>query len=418
MQRFAVLRHRDYRLFWIGFVISVSGEQLLWMMKPWLIYEISGSTTYLGINALAQAVPATVLALLGGVIADKFDQRKLLIGVQAAQIAILSVLAILALSGAIEVWHMFVASFIRGGVSAFENPARQSMFPHLVSREAIPNAVALNATVHPGTAIGAPVLGGIILASVLGATGSPRFAAGAVLLVAIVAAAVYAAILAQVHLPPVVRSRGGMVGDMAAGVRFIWRDRIFALLIGVAYYNMFFGMSLNILFPVFAKDVLHVGPDVLGGMYGAMGIGSLVGVIVASQRAAPSQRGQMLVGGGLLLGAAMAGFALSPVYWVSLVTLFGVGAGAALVMVSIQQSLQMLVTNEFRGRVMGVWSLVHSGVQPLGAMQFSSIAALAGAPVSLVFGGLMVIAGAVFLAVRRPIERLRAAEQDELRVTR
>jgi MFS family permease len=156
MQRFAALRHRDYRLFWIGFIISVSGQQLLWMLEPWLIYEISGSKTYLGVNALAQAIPATALSLLGGVIADKFDQRKLLIAVQAAQIVLLSTVAALALTGLLEVWHIFIASFLRGAVGSFENPARQSMFPHLVSREAIPNAVALNATVHPGRRSGRP----------------------------------------------------------------------------------------------------------------------------------------------------------------------------------------------------------------------------------------------------------------------
>ncbi|HEY3117217.1 MAG TPA: MFS transporter [Chloroflexota bacterium] len=405
--RFAAFQYPDFRRFWIGFAVSISGQQMLWMLEPWLIYEISGSKAFLGINAIAQAVPATALVLLGGVIADKFDQRKVLIAVQAAQIAVLVGLMILALTELLQVWHIFVAAFLRGIITSFENPARQSMFPHLVRPEAIRNAVALSATIHPGTAIGAPVLGGILLALVLGATDSPRIAAGAVLLVAIAAAATYALILAKVYLPPIKRTRsGGMASDMAEGVRFVWRNRIFSILIGLAYYNMFFGISLSVLFPIIAKDVLHTGPDALGVMYGAMGIGSLAGVFAAAHFSGPERQRYMLIGGPLLLGASMIGLAVTPVFWLSLVVLFGVGAGGSVFSVAIQQNVQMLVTNEFRGRVMALWSLVHSSVRPMGEMQFSGIAALVSAPLSLILSGVMVLVGAAFLVTRGPTQRL------------
>src|SRR4051812_14910779 len=124
-QRFAALRHRDFRLYWIGFVISISGQQMLWMLEPWLIYELSGSTIFLGANALAQAIPSTALVLIGGVIADKFDQKKLLIGVQLAYITLLGLLAALAFAGWLDVWHMVGAAFVRSAPGSFENPARQ-----------------------------------------------------------------------------------------------------------------------------------------------------------------------------------------------------------------------------------------------------------------------------------------------------
>ena len=270
--RFSALRHRDFRLYWIGFLVSISGQQMLWMVQPWLIYELSGSKVYLGLNALAQAVPATALVLLGGVVADKFDQRKLLIGMQGVYIALLGVLATLALTELLVVWHIFVVSFIHSGVSSFENPARQSMFPHLVDRDAMPNAVAMNSSVHPATRIFAPGLGGLILAGALAVTDSPRVAGGTVLLLAIGGVAVYALMLMRVHLPPVKRSRGGtMLSDIAAGTKFIWRNRIVAHLIGMAYYNMFFGISLGVLFPVIAKDIFEVGPFWLGMMWTSTG---------------------------------------------------------------------------------------------------------------------------------------------------
>src|SRR5439155_24288644 len=159
--------------------------------------------------------------------------------------------------------------------------------------------------------------------------------------------------------------------------------------------------------------VLHVGPDVLGVMWGAMGIGSLAGVVAASNLAAARYQQRILVGGQLLLGCSMLGFALTPIYWLSLVLLFGMGLGSSAFNVSIQQNLQMLVPDDFRGRVLGVWSIVHSSVRPLGEMQFSAIAAIATASLSIVFSGAMIVGCALFLTFnRRPLESLIRAREE------
>ncbi len=403
LARFRALRHRDFRLYWIGFVVSISGQQMLWMVQPWLIYEISGSKVYLGVNALAQAVPATVLVLLGGVIADKFDQRKLLIGMQAAYIVLLGALAALALTEFLVVWHIFVISFLHSAVSSFENPARQSMFPHLVDRDAMPNAVAMNSSVHPATRILAPGLGGLILAGALAVTDSARIAGGTVMLLALGGVAVYALMLMRVHMPPVKRSRGGtLLSDMAEGGRFIWRNRIFAHLIGVAYYNMFFGISLGVLFPVVAKDILDVGPFWLGMMHTATGVGSVAGVVVAAVLVHPRHQHRLLVGGSVTLGVSMVLFAWSTIYFLSLGLLFALGTGASALNVAVQANLQMMVPNDFRGRVMGIWSIVHTSVRSMGEIQLSSIAAVVSAPFALALSGGMVVVFALFFAARNP----------------
>jgi MFS family permease len=389
---------------------------MLWMLEPWLIYEISGSKMALGLNALAQAIPATVLVLLGGVIADRFDQRKLLIAMQAASIGLLAILAALALTETLQVWHIFAIAFVHSAVGSFENPARQSMFPHLVPRDAMANAVALNSAIHPATRIGAPVLGGFILAAVLAATGSPLIAAGVVILITLAGIAVYVLTLLLVKMPPVTRARRGSVMDnMAEGVRFIWRNPVFSFIIGIAYYHMFFGISMYILFPVIAKDVLQVGPEVLGVMWAAMGAGSLCGVIVASNLSHVSHQRYLLIGGQALLGLAMIAFAVTPIYWLSLVLLFIAGVGSSAFNVSNQQNLQLLVPNQFRGRVMGVWSVVHSSVRPFGEMQFSGLAAVLSAPLAIVFGGAMIVASAVFWTVyRTPMQSLMALREEAL----
>jgi MFS family permease len=395
--RFSALQHRDFRIFWIGYVISVSGQQMLWMLEPWLIYEMTGSKILLGVNALAQAIPATALVLVGGVIADKFDQRKLLIIVQIGNIVLLTLLAVLALTEVLSVWHIVAIAFTRSAVGSFENPARQSMFPHLVSREAMPNAVGLNSAIHPGTRIGAPVLGGFILAFIMDLTNSPQIAAGTVLLLTVAGIGIYTLMLLKIHLPPVKRAHAGsMLKGMAEGARFIWEQKIFAFLIGIAWYTMFCGISFTILLPVIAKDILDVGPGSLGTMWAAQGIGSMVGVILASHYSKPSEQRRSLIGAPILLGGSMIVLALTPIYWVSLVVFVLIGTGASAGNVAVQQNLQMLVPSQLRGRVMGVWSIVHTSIRPMGETQFTAVAHLVSAPLALIVSGVMLIAASVF----------------------
>ncbi len=407
--RFSALRHRDFRLYWVGFVVSVSGQQMQWMIEGWLIYQLSGSALLLGVNGVAQLVPSMALTLFGGALADKFDQRKLLVTVQMLFIVVLGALAAMGLLGLLTAWHVIAGGFVLSAIGAFEGPARQAMFPHLVPRDAMPSAVALNAMIHPGTRVLAPVLGGLFSAVVFDASASASVAGGAIFALAAFAVAVYAGTLLRVRLPVVTRARGRTVlGDMADGVKYIWRQRIFTFLIGMAYYNMLFGISMSVLFPVFAKDVLFVGPEGLGFMWGAMGVGSVAGVFVASSFTLPTQQRPLLVGGSLTLGLFMIAFALSTWYWVSLVLLFVIGLGASAFNVAIQTNLQMLVANELRGRVMGIWSMVHTSVRPAGEMQFGAVAALLCAPIAFIVSGALIIAFALaYVAPSSQIRRLR-----------
>ena len=407
--RFSALRHRDFRLYWVGFVVSVSGQQMQWMIEGWLIYQLSGSALLLGVNGAAQLVPSTALTLFGGALADKFDQRKLLVTVQMLFIVVLGALAAMGLLGLLTAWHVIAGGFVLSTIGAFEGPARQAMFPHLVSRDAMPSAVALNAMIHPGTRVLAPIAGGLLSAVVFDVSDSASVAGGAVFALAAFAVAIYAAMLLRVRLPVVMRARGRTVlGDMADGVKYIWRQRIFTFLIGMAYYNMLFGISMSVLFPVFAKDVLGVGPEGLGFMWGAMGVGSVAGVFVASSFTLPAQQRPLLVSGSLALGLSMIAFALSTWYWVSLLLLFVIGLGASAFNVAIQTNLQMLVANELRGRVMGIWSMVHTSVRPAGEMQFGAVAALLSAPLAFIVSGALIIAFALaYVAPSGQMRRLR-----------
>ncbi len=394
--RFDALRHRGFRLYWIGFVVSVSGQQMQWMAEGWLIYELSGSAFLLGVNGAAQFVPSTALTLFGGALADKFDQRRLLIAAQALYILALGTLAALGILGLLTAWLVIAGGFVLSAIGAFEGPARQAMFPHLAPREAMPSAVALNAAIHPSTRVFAPVVGGFVSAYALDSSGSASVAGGVVFALTAIAVAVYATMLLQVRLPPVVRARGrSVLADMRAALGYLWRERTLAFLVGTAYFNMAFGVSVSILFPVFAEDILGVGPEGLGLMWGATGVGSVTGVIIASGMTQPRQQRTLLTGGPAAMGAFMLAFALSDFYWLSLGLLFAFGSGASVLNVGVQTNMQMLVANEFRGRVMGIWSMVHTSVRPVGELQFGGMAALLSAPIAVAAGAGAVLAFAL-----------------------
>ena len=407
--RFSALRHRDFRLYWVGFVIAVSGQQMQWMIEGWLIYQLSGSAVLLGVHGIVQFIPSTALTLFGGALADKFDQRKLLIAMQLLFIVVLGALSALGLAGVLTAWHVIVGGFALSAIGSFEGPARQAMFPHLVPRDSMPSAVGLNAMIHPATRVGSPVIGGLVSAFVLDVSESASIAGGVVFAITAVAVVVYALMLFRVHLPPVVRSRGrNVLADMASALGYIRRERIFVFLIGTAYWNMAFGVALSVLYPIFAKDVLGVGPDGLGYMWGATGIGSVTGVFIASSLTAPNQQRGLFTSGAVTMGVFSIAFALSEWYWVSLGLLFAYGTGASMVNVAVQTNLQMLVANEFRGRVMGIWSMVHTSVRPVGELQFAGVAALASAPIAAIVGGVAVLAYTLgYLSRSGQVRRLR-----------
>ena len=392
-------------------MISISGQQMMWMAEGWLIYELSGSKLLLGLHGLAQAIPSVALTLLGGAIADRVDQRRLLMWLQPLQMLVVLVLAALGFAQILEAWHVIAGGFALSGVGAFEQPARESMFPHLIERRFMSQAIGLNAMVHPGSRVLAPVMAGFVLALVLGATSSAMTAGGVIFVVAALGFAVYGVFLYVIDLPPVRRvSRGNLLQNVGEGLRFTWRNRIFALLLGTMYWNTAFALAISILFPVIAKDILFLGPSGLGYMWMAQGIGSLMGAAWAASRGTTDGQGRYIIGGSIALGLSVIGVGLS--VWVPLTffLLWVTGIGGSSASVGIRTAIQLMVPDDFRGRVMSLWGMTHTAVRPLGEMQFGAMAAVAGAPFALTLGGVAVLVFAALVVI--PNKRIRA-----LRVT-
>ena len=407
--RFGVLRATQFRRWWIGYVISISGQQMMWMAEGWLIYELSGSKLLLGLHGLAQAIPSMALSLLGGAIADRVDQRRLLIALQPLQMLVVGVMAALGFAQVLVAWHVIAGGFALSAIGAFEQPARESMFPHLIERRYMSQAVGLNAMVHPGTRVLAPVMAGFLLAWVIETTASAMTAGGVIFVVAGVGFAVYAVFLYRVDLPRIERvSRGNLLENVGQGLRFTWQNRIFALLLGAMYWNTGFALAISVLFPVIAKDILGLGPSGLGYLWMAQGIGSLMGAAWAASHGGAHGQGRYIVGGSIVLGFAVVGVGLST--WVPLTffLLWVTGMGGSSASVGIRTAIQLMVPDDYRGRVMSLWGMTHTVVRPLGEMQFGALAAVMSAPFALALGGAAVLVF-VFLVVlpNREIRTLR-----------
>ena len=383
-------RYAQYRNYWFGMLASVGGFQVNSFGQLWLVHTLDDSFVVLGYVGLANAVPAIVLNLVGGVVADRFDKRRLIMIAQIGTASLVFLLGLLAVTGVVEVWHVLVIAFFAGAINAFNTPAQMALYPHLVDRKVLMSAVALNSSIWQGTRIIAPaVAGGLIW--LLG-TSSPFFLAG-------IGNIIFVLVVMRLNIAKTERAPGKKAfGDLLEGIRYIKGNPIFRILIGMTFFNSFFGMAYVTLMPVFADDILGVGSGGQGLMMSTGGVGALIATIYLAAKGNFKNRGFVLVGGAVMTGLFIAAFALST-DWVgslplAMALLFLFGMSTSVYMISIMSSLQMLVPNHLRGRVMGFYGMTWS-IMPLGGLYAGVIASLIGAPWAIAIGGLLVSAFAI-----------------------
>ena len=386
------LQYPAYRLYWIGMLVSVSGFQMFRAAQAWFVYELTGSPLFLGYAAAASAAPGIVFNLFGGVFADKLDKRLLVMATQAANAWLILLLGIMTLLDVVEVWHVLVIVFLSGSVEAFDTPARQAIYPHLIDRRAMMSAVALNSSVWSGNRIVAPAIAGFIIALTNMETS---------FFVAAFCFAVMAVVMVFLKVPAIPQGgRGNPIQDMFEGLSFIGRNSIFSFLIGMTFFNSFFGMAYVFLMPMFAQDSLGLGAGEYGTLLSAGGVGSLLVTLWLGSRRDTRYKGLLIIGGAVLFGISLIVFGVTSRYIgsfeLALAILFLMGAVTSTYMISIQSSLQMMVPDRMRGRVMGFYGMTWS-IMPLGGLQAGALANIAfiGAPFAVVIGGLAVAAFAV-----------------------
>jgi MFS family permease len=388
------MRYREYRNYWFGMLSAVGGFQIAMFGQFWLIHELTDSTVYLGYVGLANAVPAIILNLAGGVVADRFDKQRLIIVTQTISAALVGLLAVITLAGVVEPWHVLTIAVFAGAINAFNQPARQSIYPYLIERKVMMSAVALNSSIWQGTRIIAPAIGGAIIAII--DTGS-AFVLAAVLMF------IFTIVVAFLKVPNEARigasaRKSSAFADIVEGLKFIKTNSIFSFLIGMTFFNSFFGLSYIILMPVFADDILKVGADGQGVLMSVSGVGALIVTLWLGTRVSSGNTGFILIGGAVLTGITVAAWALTAEYIgsyaLALVLIFFLGLFSSVYMISIMSTLQMLVPNEMRGRVMGFYGMTWN-IMPLGGMFAGALAVSIGAAWAVAIGGLAVSAFAI-----------------------
>lgn len=378
----------DFRRFWYSMLASNVGSWMQMVAQGWLILQLTDSPFYLGLVGLVRAIPALSITLIGGVLADRLDRRRVLLVTQIIAGVLAFTMAFLDLSGLITVWHVLIIAFMTSAVMAVDNPARQAMVPDLVGRENIASAIGLNAAGWNGAAVVGPSIAGVIVAAV--GTG------GAFLLNAVSFIGVVWAIWRITPPPQRPRNNETILENLSAGLRFISADRrIWGLMVIMAVAT-FLGRPFLQLMPVFARDVLQTGPSGYGVLMAVTGFGSLVGALTIGGFAKSSRKGSLLLGITLVFGISLLLFAGSRWLVPSMFVLLFVGATQTLFMALTNTLLQVIVPEEMRGRVMSAYVLIPMGLMPLGSAFLGAIGEGIGVPLTVGIAAAIVIAATAF----------------------
>jgi MFS family permease len=380
--RLAAFRYRDFRLFWLSLFISNVGTWMQMTATNWLLYQLTNSPMQLGLNGVFRAIPAIGLGLISGTFADRYDRRKLLLLTQLVLGALSLGLGALDQAGHIQAWQIYLFTFISSSVGSFDGPARQALFPQLVPRAVLPNAVALNSLLWKGAALIGPTFGGIAIAA-MGTAGA--FYANAVSFLAVVIALL---LMRSCPAAPVVQRRH-FLQETRDGFSYIAsRPVILGLTVMEAVASVL-GLD-HAMLTILASDVFRVGAQGFGFLQSARGVGAVIGssfFIAMGQR--PAQ-GKILFASAVLYGASFALFGLAPSFPIALILLAFVGATDTIWGAARGTILQMLTPEHFRGRVMGVFQLSNRGLHPLGQTETGLIVPLIGAREATFLGGAVI----------------------------
>ena len=377
----------DFRLLWIGQVVSGLGRQVTTIVLPYQLYVLTGTPLAIGALALVQVVPIMAFALGGGVVADAVDRRRLLLLTQAGLAAASVALAGLALLPATPVLAIYAVAFIAAGLGAIDQPARASAVPRLVPRERLPAAIALGQLNFQAAGVVGPAIGGLVLAT-LGIAACYVFDA-------ITFAAAIGALLLIAPIPPAHGAVRPSLAAIAEGLRFARRRRAILATLAVDLNAMIFGMP-TALFPVLALDVFRVGPAGLGLLAAAPAAGAVVGALLTGWVGRVRRTGRAVLWATAGWGLAITAFGLCT-FSFPLALFFLAAAGAADVITAVLRSaiVQLLTPDDLRGRVTSIHILVVTGGPRLGDMEASAVASVAGAQLSVVSGGLLCLVGLV-----------------------
>ena len=401
--RLRALRHRDFRLFWSGQIVSLVGTWMQSVAQGWLMHRLTDSAWMLGLLSFAQFLPVLLFSLPAGVVADRVDKRRLIIVTQTSALLQAFALALLVSTGVVKPWMIVGLALVFGTINAFDLPARQSFLIEMVGKEDLPNAIALNSAAFNSARVVGPALAGVIVATI---GEGPCFW---------INAGSYLVVIAMLMLMGRGRAavgRAAMAGvSLGEGVRYalsVPPIRNLLILLGV---TAGLGFQYMVLLPVYARDLLHAGPRGYGLLVTAFGIGSLLSAVLMTGR-----QDRWALRRNLLIGLVSAGIGMSAFAWsrsmpLSLAMGLAAGFGLILYVASTNTLLQLTTDDRLRGRVMSLYTLMFIGTAPIGALATGAIAQHWGAPVATTASAAVLFGGALWVGWRLRVLAAREAAQ-------
>jgi MFS family permease len=375
------LRHRDYRLYLTGQLVSVCGTWMQQVALSWLVYRLTGSAMLLGVVGFATQIPVLALGAVGGVISDRYSPHRVALFTQCSAFTQASILSALALSGWIQPAHIILLGAISGIINAFDMPARQALVYQLVDAEDLPNAVALNSSMINAARIVGPGLAGVVIAK-LGE--GACFSINALSYLAVIVALMAMKRLARRAVPA---KQSSFVSALREGLGYVLATtpiRDLLILLGVVGVM---GMPYITLMPIFAADIHKSGADALGMMMGAVGSGALIGALSLARRKSIVGLGRVIAIATFGFGVALLAFTSSSLFWLSLLLLTFVGMSWMVLIAASNTVLQTLADDAMRGRVMSLFTIMLVGLAPFGSLLAGWLADQFGAPVVVGGGG-------------------------------
>ncbi len=401
----SVSHSRNFRLFSVGQVVSVTGTWMQAVAAAWLVLQLTGSSVALGVQAALNFGPILIVGAWGGALADRLDKRRILIATQSAFAVLALALWAVVFTGVVELWMVFALSLLTGVVTAIDNPARQSFYAEMVGDKDLTNAVSLNSAVMTGTRIVGPALAALLIATVGLA---PSFLFNAVSYLAVIGA-LWA--MRPDELYRIAASEPGK-GRIREGLAYVRRTP--ELLLPLAWMAVIFTFSFNfsVLFPVLAVNTFHGSAGSYGALLSTLGVGSLIGALAMARQQRPGLR--RLAGAAVVFGAVSVLVAVAPWFWVELLAMVPLGIVSMVFMITGNSTLQLTSHPNMRGRVMALYGIVFLGGTPIGAPIAGWMADRFDPRIAIAVGGALAVAtglvGLWMLARRRLLTRARTDE--------
>jgi MFS family permease len=389
-------RHRNYRIFFTGQVVSVSGSWMQNVALAWLVLELSHSPLAVGALAFCRFVPFTAFGLVAGWVTDRVETRRLLVWTQAVQLVLAAVLAVLALTGMATLGLVLLLAALGGVALVFDAPGRQTLTFQLVGERELPNAVALNSSLFNGSRILGPAIAGVVIGAVGVGT---CFAVNAFSFLAVLTSLL---LLRESELFTVERSAPrSMVAGVREGLAFVRRTRTLVIVLGVVTVLSVVGFNFHVIVPLLASDTLELGPEAFGFLSAAFGGGALAGALAAAALGRASPRA--FLAGTAGFGATMLALAPAASFWLCALLLFAVGVSFTLLTANANALVQLATPPELRGRVLGLYLFAFAGLAPVGGLLAGWLVELGGTELSFALAGATALLTAAVAARAWPL---------------